>query len=134
MKTPRYPRRPWACALAACAFAAPAWAADRVHAGQWETTLEVAGHSMTRSVCLSQADADAINGDERSIKAYADKVNAPTGCKVTDVKASGDQVTVKSVCASGKESVGTTTYHGDRYETVNTNGTKAQSRRVGACK
>jgi hypothetical protein len=53
---------------------------------------------------------------------------------VTDVKAQGATVTVKSVCSSGRENVGTTTYHGDRYESVNTNGAKAQARRVGDCR
>ena len=115
-------------------IALPAWAADRVRAGQWETTLHVAGQAITRSVCISQNDADAINGDAKSLKAYVEKVNAPAGCKVTDVNITGIQVNVTSVCASGKENVGTTTYHGDSSETVNTNGAKSESKRVGACK
>jgi len=122
--------------LLACAVAAstlPAVAADRVQAGQWETTLNMAGRTMTRSICLTQSDADLINGDAKSIRTYADKVGAPAGCKVTDVKINGNQVTVTSACANG-ENVGTTTYHGDAYETTNTNGAKAQSKRVGACK
>ena len=110
-----------------------AWAAERVRAGQWETTLNVTGHAITRSVCISQSEADAINGDANSLKAYAEKLNAPTGCKVTDVTMTGNQVTVTSVCASGKENVGTTTYHGASSETVNTNGAKSESKRVGAC-
>ena len=112
--------------------ALPAWAAERFRAGQWET-FTVAGHTLTRSVCLSQSDADAINGDAKSLKAYAEKVNAPTGCKVTDVTITGNQAKVTSVCASGKENVGTTTYHGDRSETVNTNGAQSEAKRVGAC-
>jgi len=124
-----------ACLLALGAlFALPVGAADRVRAGQWETTLHVAGHAMTKSVCLSQSDADAINGDANSIRMYAEKTGAPAGCKVTDVKINGNQVSVKSVCASGKENSGTTTYHGTSYETVNTNGAKAESKWVGACK
>jgi hypothetical protein len=82
----------------------PAWATDRVHVGQWETTLTVAGQALTRSVCRSQNDADAINGDTHSLKAYVEKVNAPAGCKVTDVTITGNQVKVTSVCASGKPS------------------------------
>ena len=109
-------------------------AADRVHAGQWQTTVNVAGQSMSRSVCLSADDAALINGDAASIKAYAEKVGAPAGCKVKDVKINGDQVQITSICASGKENVGSTTYHGDRYEATNTNGAKAESRRVGDCK
>ena len=59
---------------------------------------------------------------------------ARMGCTVTEVKLNGNQVVVTSVCASGKENVGTTTYHGDSLETVNTNGTQSQAKWVGACK
>src|SRR5262245_5083270 len=111
-------------------LALPAWAADRVRAGQWETMLTVAGQAITRSVCISQSDADTINGDANSLKAYVDKVNAPAGCKVTDVTITGNQVKVTSVCANGKENVGTTSYHGDSSETVNTNGAKSESDHV----
>jgi hypothetical protein len=123
--------------LSACVFACfglVAEATDRVRAGQWEVTLNVAGQTISKSTCLTQSDADAINGDARSIKAYAEKVNTSAGCKVADVKINGNQVVVTSVCAGGKENVGTTTYHGDRLETVNTNGAKSQSKWVGACK
>ena len=120
------------CTLAC--FGLPAQAADRVRAGQWDTTLNLNGRMMTRSACITQSDADAINGDARSIRAYVEKVSAPDACKVTDVKVNGNQVIVTTVCAAGKENVGTTTYHGDSSETVNTNGAKAQAKWVGACK
>jgi hypothetical protein len=115
-------------------LAPPAAAADRVRAGQWETTLNMLGRTVTRSMCISPSDAAAINGDAASIKGYTEKVSAPAGCKVTDVKISGNQVSVTTVCAAGKENVGTTTYHGDSSETVNTNGAKSQSKWVGPCK
>jgi len=121
-----------ACTLASVAL--PAAAADRVRAGQWDTTLNMLGRSITRSACISQSDADAINGDAKSIKAYVEKASPASGCNVTDVKISGNQVSVTTVCAAGKENVGTTTYHGDSSETVNTNGAKSESKRVGACK
>ena len=123
--------------LATCLLAAPAipaHGADRVRAGQWEVTLNVAGRSMVRPTCLTQADADAINGDAKSVRQYAERVSAQVGCKVNDVKINGNQVTVTSACASGKENVGTTTYHGDSYEAVNTNGTQSRAKWVGACK
>jgi hypothetical protein len=131
--------RPCSLLLLTCAaagVASSASAGDRVRAGQWDTTLNLAGMTMSKSVCLSPGDAAALNGDATSIRTYVDKINAttPSGCKVTDVKASGDQVTVKSVCAGGRETEGTTTYHGDSYETVTANGTKAQAKWVGACK
>ena len=121
-----------ACLLACCGLIAEA--ADRVRPGQWEQTITVAGRTIAKSTCLTQRDAEAINGDAHSIKAYAEKVSAPAGCTVTDVKINGNQVIVTSVCASGKENVGTTTYHGDSLETVNTNGATSQSQWVGACK
>jgi hypothetical protein len=120
------------CAIACGAL--PAGARERVHAGQWETTVSIAGNTMTKSSCLSQRDADEINGDEASIKAYVERVSAPAGCKVSDVHIDGDTVSVTSTCASGKQNVGKTTYHGDSFETVNTNGAKATARRVGSCK
>jgi hypothetical protein len=122
----------WASAVACLAVAAEA--ANRVRAGQWEMTVMVAGREVSRSTCLSQADADAINGDARSIKEYAERVSSPAGCKVTDVTINGNQIIVTSVCAAGKQNVGTTTYHGDSFETVNTNGAKSQSKWVGPCK
>jgi Protein of unknown function (DUF3617) len=132
MKTNPHASMVLTCLLAAVAI--PAQAADRVRAGQWETSVDVGGRVMSRSACLSPADADAMNGDAKSFRAAVEKATAPSGCKVTDVKISGNQVSVTSVCGSGKESVGTTTYHGDSFETVNTNGAKAQSKWVGACK
>jgi hypothetical protein len=122
--------------LLACIFACVALvaeAADRVRAGQWEQTLTIAGRTISKSTCLTQSDAEAINGDASSIKMYVEKVSAPAGCKVTDVKINGSQVVVTSVCASGKENVGTTTYHGDSFETVNTNGTRSEAKWIGAC-
>jgi Protein of unknown function (DUF3617) len=120
------------CVLTCAAL--PAGAANRVRAGQWDMTLNVMGHSMTKSTCLSQSDADAINGDVTSIKAYTERVSAPAGCKVKDVKTEGNQVIVTSVCANGTTNVGTTTYRGDSFETVNSNGTRSQSKWVGSCK
>ena len=112
----------------------PASAADRVRAGEWETTLILAGRSVTKSVCITQADADALNGDAKSMRAYVDKVNVGTNCKVDDIKVNGNQVTVTSTCGDGKQRVGTTTYHGDSSESVTSNGLKSQSKWIGPCK
>jgi hypothetical protein len=119
------------CVLACVAL--PTGAADRVRAGQWDMTLDVNGKTMARSLCMPKSDADAMNGDVNSIRAYVEKSAVPPGCNVTDVKVNGGQVVVTSVCA-GKENVGTTTYRGDSFESTNSNGTKAQAKWVGACK
>lgn len=125
----------WACLTicSAAVLALPAHAAQRVRAGQWQVSMEIAGRTLVRPMCLTQADADAINGDAASIKAYSEPHNAKAGCKVLDVKIDGQQVTVRSVCANGKENVGTTTYHGDRYETTHSGGVKSQGKWLGAC-
>lgn len=117
-------------------LALPAVAADRVHAGQWEQTVNVAGLTITRPNCLSKADADAINGDAKSIKGYLEKLQSSTtmGCTVKDVKIDGNKVIVTNACPDGKVTVGTTTYHGDRYETENSAGTKSEGKWVGPCK
>jgi hypothetical protein len=73
-----------------------------------------------------------MNGDDRMLRDGIEKALAGSGCTVTGVKASGNQVTVSSQC-SKDANTGTTTYHGDSYESENTNGTKVHARRMGAC-
>ncbi len=122
------------CLLAVLIFLTlPAHAANRVRAGQWEVTINLMGHEVTRSKCFSQSEADALNGDAASIKAYVEHEISPAGCHVKDVKISGDVVSVTSVC-SGKTDIGKTIYHGDSFESENTNGAKSHAKWVGVCK
>lgn len=115
------------------AFAAlPTEAVDRVHGGQWETNSTTSGRTRTHSACLSQSDADAMNGDAASIRAVTDK-QFGEACKVKDVKVNGGQVVLTALCAS-KEITTTTNYHGDSYDSVSTGGSTIQAKRVGACK
>ena len=107
-------------------------AADRVHAGEWETTVASGGKSFSRKSCATPAQAAVMNGDDRMLRDGIEKAMAGSGCTVTSVKASGNQVTVSSQCSIGANT-GTTTYHGDSYESENTNGTKVHARRIGAC-
>ena len=109
-----------------------AGAVDRVHAGQWETTVEAGGKSFSMKACVSPAEAEGMNGDEKTLRAGIETATAATGCKVTAVKASGNQVTVSSQCPMGANT-GTTTYRGDSYDSENSNGTKVHAKRVGAC-
>jgi hypothetical protein len=108
-------------------------AADRMRAGQWDGTWRGAGRTRATSNCISQADADAMNGDVPAVQAYLQKVIPPTICKVKDIKINGSQIIYTSVC-SGKENVITTNYHGDAFESVDTSGAKSEAKRVGACK
>jgi hypothetical protein len=112
--------------------AAGAAAADRVHAGEWETTVESGGKSFSMKSCATPAQAAAMNGDDKMLRDGIEKAMAGSGCTVTGVKASGSQVTVSSQCSIGANT-GTTTYHGDSYESENTNGTKVHAKRIGAC-
>jgi predicted extracellular nuclease len=128
----------WSVALFV-AIAVPmsgAEAADRVHTGQWETTMETGGRSRVIKTCVTPEEAQLMNGDENTLKAAIEKATAAataaTGCKLTAVKASGNQVTVSSQCPMGANT-GTTTYHGDSYDSDNTNGTKVHAKRIGAC-
>jgi hypothetical protein len=111
---------------------ASARAADRVHTGQWETTIGDGAHARVLKGCLSAADADAMNGNEKAFRDSLVKATAATGCTVGDVKISGNQVISNSVC-HGKQMTSTTTYHGDSYEQVSSNGTKVRAVRIGAC-
>jgi hypothetical protein len=123
-------------ALLTCLFACAALsadAADRMRAGQWDGTWTGGGRTRATSNCLSQADADAMNGDATSVLAYLQKLIPPTICKVKDLKINGSQVVYTSVCAE-KENVITTNYHGDSFESVDTHGAKSEAKRLGACK
>jgi hypothetical protein len=107
-------------------------AADRVHAGQWETTMEVGGQSRVMKTCVTSVEAAEANGDEKAFRASLVKATAGTGCTVGEVKVSGNQVVATSVCG-GKQATSTTTYHGDSYDQESSTGTKVHARRVGTC-
>ena len=132
MKAIRYQMPILLCA-AAC-LALPAEAADRMRAGQWDGTWTGGGRTRATSTCISQADADAINGDAKSVRTYLETVVPPSICKLTDIKLNGSQVIYTSLCTGTKENVITTTYHGDTFETVDSNGNTSVAKRIGACK
>jgi hypothetical protein len=62
-----------------------AQATDRVHAGQWETTIESGARTHVLKACVSAAEADAANGDEKAFRASLVKATAETGCTVGEV-------------------------------------------------
>ena len=113
--------------------ALPADAADRMRPGQWVGEWTGGGRTRPTSTCVTQSDADAMNGDVKSVQAYLEKIIPPTICKVTNIKVSSGQITYTSVCA-GKENAITTTYHGDSFESTDTSGAKSEAKRIGACK
>lgn len=111
-------------------------AADRVKAGQWEATMTLASSKpMVTKYCITAPDAQAMNGDEASLRRYVERSTAQQTagrCTVKDVKLSGNQTVVTLVCGKA-EVTNTTKYFGDRFESSDSNDTKVVGKRVGAC-
>lgn len=120
--------------LVVTCLALPANAADRMRAGQWVGTTIVGGRTFPTSSCISQSDADGMNGDAKSVRAYLEKVIPPEICKVTDVKVEGGQVVYTAACGGRPPKVVTTSYHGDSSEGTDSTGSKTVAKLVGACK
>ena len=110
----------------------PAQAADRVHAGQWEITMGDGAQGAPMRSCVTTAQANVANADDKTFQEYLVKAAGEVGCTVKDVQVSGNQVTIDSVCA-GEQNMNTTIYHGNWYEQANSNGMKIRARRIGAC-
>ena len=113
-------------------IAAEALAADRVQPGQWETTISAGGQDRVMKSCITAAEASAANSDDKTFQASVVKIAQDAGCTIKDVKVSGNQVTSDATCA-GMHATSTTTYHGDWYEQVSSNGSKVHAKRVGPC-
>ncbi len=118
-------------------MAASAQAAERVHAGQWETVLTTKqGAGTTTAACLTAAEAAFVNGDAAGLRKHLEESmtkNTRGRCTVKDVKVTELTVIVLTACGSN-EMTATTTYHGDRFDTLTTSGTTITGRRLGACK
>ena len=106
--------------------------ADRVQAGQWEITIGDGALGAAMRSCVTAAHANVANGEDKSFREYLVKAAEEAGCTVKDVTVSGNQVVIDSVCA-GEQNMNTTTYHGDWYEQVNSNGMRVSAKRIGAC-
>jgi hypothetical protein len=125
-----------AAVVLACAFALlslHAEAADRVRDGQWVGTWTGAGRTRPTSDCMTRSDADAINGDVNSIRSYLEKTVPPAICKPTSINANGGQVVYTAICNGARARVITTNYHGDSFESVDSEGGRSEAKRVGAC-
>jgi hypothetical protein len=76
-----------------------------------------------------------MNGDLATLRKYLTEsttTNTKGRCSVKSVDLKDDRTIVAIVCGKS-EVVGTTTYHGDRYESTNSNGTTVVGKRLGAC-
>ena len=64
-------------------------AADRVQPGQWETTISAGGQDRVIKSCVSAAEANTANGNEKNFRESVVKSAEQAGCKVKDAKVSG---------------------------------------------
>ncbi len=109
----------------------------RLNAGMWETVTTVNGRAMPPApMCITQATADEINGDDASIRRGLAQANAAPGCTISNVTVAGARVDFDTVC-DGTTVQTVLTYSGDSYSgTMAVAGAPAMSltaRRVGAC-
>jgi len=120
--------------------AAPLWAAARVLAGQWEHTMTTDGEAEPHkaTVCMKAAEADGLNGDAKTGRAYFEKkMHGPCTIKTFELK--GD--TLSYLLSCGERTIeNKVTFHGDSSEGVTvTHGPdgvltmRTKSSRLGAC-
>ena len=116
--------------------ATDAGAADRVQPGQWETALRVkSGKPMITKSCITAAESRLMNGDLPTMRKYLEDSTAKNTqgrCAFKKVELNGNRVVVTLVCGKS-ETVGTTTYHGDHYESSSSGGVAIVGKRLGAC-
>lgn len=123
--------------LAAVVFACltlSAEAVDRIRAGQWAGTTTVKTQTFNTSNCITPDDAEAMNGDAKSFRAYLEKTIPPEICKFSDIKVNGGEVIYTSTCKGRPPRVVTTQYYGDRFESTSSSGAKSDSKLEGPCK
>jgi hypothetical protein len=127
----------WVRALLGLCFvclALLAQAADRIHPGHWVGTTVVGGRTFPSSSCISQADADAMNGDAKSVQGYLEKIIPAEVCKITSVNVDGSKIIYSVVCGGQPSRVITTIYHGTSSEGIDSSGAKTEGKLVGPCK
>src|SRR6202158_343667 len=92
-----------------------AQAADRVQAGEWEMTIGDGAQGTVTKRCVTVAHASVVNGDDKMFRESLVKAAEEVGCTVKDVKVSGNQVTLNTVCG-GEENMKKDTHHSDLCE------------------
>ena len=132
MNTHRYLTLISASVLACLAL--PSDAVDRVRAGQWTGTWTGAGRTRQTSTCMTQADADALNGDAKSVRLQLEKTIPAEICKLSNIVLNGGVIVYTATCTVGGPNVITTTYHGDHFESVDSSGARSEAKLIGACK
>lgn len=116
--------------------AADATAADRVKPGLWTSQVtSSATKQPTTTSCITPDQAKLMNGDLATLRKYLTESTASnTGgrCSVKNVEIQ-DNRTIVTIACGKTEVVGTTTYHGDSYESTSSNGITRVGKRIGAC-
>ena len=124
------------CGIALLFAATSAVAADRVRAGQWETKLTSgSAKPIVTKHCITADEARSMNGDLPTLRKYLQESTAKNTkgrCAVKNVEVDATRTIVTIACGK-TEVVGTTTYHGDHYESSSSNGTTIVGKRLGAC-
>ena len=109
-------------------------AADRVRPGQWSGSTTVGGKTFPTSNCITQSDANALNGDAKSVQSYLEKIIPPEVCKIAGVKVDGSKVVYSATCAGQPAKVMTTIYQGTSLEGTDSSGGKSEGKLIGGCK
>ena len=122
--------------LATLLGATNAAAADRVQAGQWESTMTVgSAKPIVTKYCITAGEARSMNGDLATLRKYLEESTAASSkgrCSVKNVELNGNQTIVTITCGKA-EVIGKTTYHGDHYESTSSNGSTLVGKRLGSC-
>lgn len=117
-------------------------AEDRLLTGLWENTVMSEGKTVTRTHCITSAEAATLNLPPKAMREAAEKAILKTGkgtCKLTEFKVDGNTVSQVMVCENSTYS-NTTSYRGETFETTSTlksagvsKVTNIKGRRLGAC-
>lgn len=122
--------------LAALLVPSATFAAERVQPGQWSTTMTIGSSKpMVTKYCITAADARLMNGNLATLRKYLEESTATKTkgrCAVKNVELNGNRTIVTIACGK-TEVVGTTTYHGDHYESSSSDGSTVVGKRVGEC-
>ena len=120
--------------LCGMSSALPAQAADRMRPGLWVGTTVAGGRTYPSSSCISQADANAMNGDAKAVQGYLEKVIPAESCAVSGVKVDGGKVVYAATCGGQPARVVTTVYRGTSFEGTDSSGSKTEAKLAGVCR
>ena len=114
-------------------------AAERMAAGQWEFTLTGNGDSRVMKQCITQDQANEMNGDTATARGFAEK-RAKGRCTIKSYDIQGNTVKYALICGD-RTIESATRFTGDTSEGTQTTTTAdgkvdtrtIKARRLGAC-